>query len=184
MWKKFLKNLKFSESYISMILGLLVVLVIGILLFNFFSNRGKPSVPGEEGKTTTQEQQPGQASLPTTHTVADGEDLWTISQKYYNSGYNWVDVAKENQLANPDFLEVGQNLTIPKVEPILPVTGITQPQTNAITGVSYTVVEGDDLWNIAVRAYGDGYKWTAIAQANKLENPDIINVGNVLTLPR
>ncbi len=183
MWKKFLKNLKFSESYISMILGLLVVLVIGILLFNFFSNRGKPSLPGQGGQTT-QEQPPAEGTLPTTHTVAEGEDLWTISEKYFKSGYNWVDIAKANNLENPDVLAVGQTLTIPKVEPILPVTAITQPQATSITGVSYTVAEGDNLWDIAVRAYGDGYKWSEIAQANKLENPDIINVGNVLTLPR
>ncbi len=184
MWKKFLKNLEFSESYVSMILGLLVVVVIGILLFNFFSNRGKPGMPGQEGQTAQQEQQPSQASLPTTHTVQAGEDLWTISEKYFQSGYNWVDIATENQLENPDLLEVGQTLTIPKAEPILPVTGISQAEPSSITGVSYTVVEGDNLWDIAVRAYGDGYKWSEIAQANKLENPDIINVGNVLTLPR
>jgi nucleoid-associated protein YgaU len=53
-----------------------------------------------------------------------------------------------------------------------------------INGNSYTVVKGDNLWEIAVRAYGDGYKWTEIAKANKLANPDIIHSGNKFTLPR
>jgi nucleoid-associated protein YgaU len=40
------------------------------------------------------------------------------------------------------------------------------------------------LWTIAVRAYGDGYKWTEIAKANKLVNPNLIHPGNVFVLPR
>ncbi len=55
-----------------------------------------------------------------------------------------------------------------------------------INGTSYTVVKGDSLWNIAVRAYGDGYKWTQIWNANKkmISNPDLIYSGSKLTLPR
>ncbi len=181
MWKRFLKNLKLSESYLSMALGLLVVIVIGVLLFNFFSGRGKPGLPGAE--TKTEETQP-EVSLPTTHTVAAGEDLWQIAEKYFNSGYNWVDIAEANQLTNPDYLEEGQVLNIPKVEPLLPVTGAVEAESISITGNDYTVAEGDSLWDIAVRAYGDGYQWSAIAQANNLDNPDLIHVGNVLILPR
>lgn len=182
MWKGFLKNLKLSESYVSMALGLLVVIVIGILLFNFFSGRGKPEAPTPGVKT--EEEQLAPVSLPTSHTVASGESLWLIAEKYFNSGYNWVDIAKENQLASPDFLEVGQILNIPKAEPILPVTGIGEGISSSITGASYTVVSDDNLWDIAVRAYGDGYQWVKIAQANNLANPDLIHAGNVLTLPR
>lgn len=40
------------------------------------------------------------------------------------------------------------------------------------------------LSTIAVRAYGDGYRWPEIAQANDLEDPDIIHVGDSLTIPR
>lgn len=185
MWKEFLRNLKLSESYISMALGLLVVIVIGVLLFNFFSGRGKPGVPTPGVKT--EEEQPVPTSLPTSHTVVDGENLWLIAEKYFNSGYNWADIAQENKLSDPNYLEVGQVLAIPKVEPILPVTGTTgtsETIASPITGVSYTVVTCDNLWDIAVRAYGDGFKWVQIAQANNLANPDLIHAGNVLTLPR
>ena len=53
-----------------------------------------------------------------------------------------------------------------------------------ITGNSYTVISGDNLWDIAVRAYGDGYRWVDIAEANNLANPDLIHRGNVFKLPR
>lgn len=46
------------------------------------------------------------------------------------------------------------------------------------------MVKGDHLWGIAVRAYGDGYKWVEIARENNLVNPNLIHPGNVLSLPR
>lgn len=58
------------------------------------------------------------------------------------------------------------------------------PQAEKISGDNYTVTSGEYLWEIAVRAYGDGYKWVDIARANNLNNPDVIHVGNKLVLPR
>lgn len=48
---------------------------------------------------------------------------------------------------------------------------------------SYTVVSGDCLWNIAYRHYGSGAKFTAIAEANGLKTPHLINIGQVLVIP-
>ena len=64
------------------------------------------------------------------------------------------------------------------------VKPVVTPAPTSITGGSYTIVHGDTLWDIACRAYGDCYAWTKIAAANKLEHPDLIHAGNVLTLPR
>ncbi len=77
-------------------------------------------------------------------------------------------------------------LTIPKIEAKTITVSIQQKQeTNkSIAGNSYTIEKGDSIWDIAVRAYGDGYSWTRIAQANSLENPDLIFSGNVLKIPR
>ena len=79
-------------------------------------------------------------------------------------------------------------LNVPDVKPrIVKITvdSVNNVQnTNSITGSRYTVQKDDYLWEIAVRAYGDGYKWVEIARANKLVNPNIIHPGNMLTLPR
>jgi LysM repeat protein len=48
---------------------------------------------------------------------------------------------------------------------------------------TYTVVSGDTLWAIAERFYGDGSKYQAIADASGISNPDLIQPGQVLTIP-
>jgi nucleoid-associated protein YgaU len=58
------------------------------------------------------------------------------------------------------------------------------PQEVAISGERYTVQSGDTLWDIAQRAYGDPYKWTEIAEANNLVNPNLIHRGNEFVIPR
>jgi nucleoid-associated protein YgaU len=50
---------------------------------------------------------------------------------------------------------------------------------------TYTVKSGDNLSKIAKHVYGDANKWHAIYDANrdKIKNPDLIQPGQVLTLP-
>ncbi|HTX93607.1 MAG TPA: LysM peptidoglycan-binding domain-containing protein [Mycobacterium sp.] len=48
---------------------------------------------------------------------------------------------------------------------------------------TYTVESGDSLWAIAERFYGDGSKYQAIADASGISNPDLIQPGQVLTIP-
>ncbi len=48
---------------------------------------------------------------------------------------------------------------------------------------TYTVVPGDTLWGIAERFYGDGTRYQQIADASGVANPDLIQPGQVLTIP-
>ncbi len=48
---------------------------------------------------------------------------------------------------------------------------------------TYTVESGDTLWAIAERFYGDGNRYQAIADASGISNPDLIQPGQVLTIP-
>lgn len=129
----------------------------------------------------------------TTYTVAAGDTLWNIAEKKYNSGYNWVDIRDANKLTNSDKLAVGQKLALPNVKAKIATVVQTRndnkivstvSQANKITGNDYTINKGDTLWDIAVRAYGDGYAWPKIASANKLSNPNLIHSGNKLSIPR
>jgi nucleoid-associated protein YgaU len=176
--------LKLNESTISMALGAVVIIIVGILVINYFKKPGK----GEIVPASTTETQQETAQRGKTHIVKKGETLWSIAEDAYGSGYNWVDISNTNKITNPGIINEGQELTIPDVEP--KVTTVADKLasdssfSNKISGATYTVVRGDSLWKIAVRAYGDGYKWVEIAKANKLVNPNLIHPGNILTLPR
>jgi len=191
--KEILKKLKLAEGTISMVLGALVIIVIGVLVFNYFRGVGKKAdrgIPEEveitQEKETVAIQPTPLKSLPVTYKTKAGDHLWKIAEEFYGSGYNWVDIAKQNNIPNANLITLGQELTIPDV-PVrqpgkeLPKTAIAG---ETISGDNYTVIKGDNLWGIAVRAYGDGYKWPEIARANNLANPDLIHSGNVLELPR
>lgn len=61
----------------------------------------------------------------------------------------------------------------------------TRPATNAPQTKTYTVKKGDTLWGIAKKYYGNGAKYPTIYNANKgkIKNPNLIYVGQVLTIP-
>lgn len=49
----------------------------------------------------------------------------------------------------------------------------------------YTVQKGDSLWKIAKQQLGSGHRWAEIYEANKdtIKNPNLIYVGQTLTIP-
>jgi len=175
--KKILKQIKLNEENISMVLGAVVLVIVGVLVVNYFKDRENGSIPADST----------QVSAVNEHTVVEGETLWSIAEDSFGSGYNWVDIKSANNLET-ESIEVGQKLVIPDdvslKEPTATKNSEVISQTISVEKDTYTVVKGDTLWDIAVRAYGDGYKWTEISEANHLANPDFIHAGNILVLPR
>jgi len=207
--KNLLKNLKLHESTVSTVLGFLVIVVVGLLVVNYFRNLDtNPPFP-EAGQTAQEE------GASSNYKVAAGDSLWSISEKVYGSGYNWVDIRDANNIENPNDIVEGQELIIPEVEanssmeklaqatdgttvtaapvisaspaptatPEAQIAGDESETPKATAEGTYTVVRGDNLWEIAESVYGDGYRWTDIAEANNLANPSIIHAGNILTIP-
>ncbi|MFC1790217.1 LysM peptidoglycan-binding domain-containing protein [Patescibacteria group bacterium] len=195
--KGFLKTLKSQEKAFSRVLGFVVVLVIGYLIFNYFqptSDNQFSIFENSNGKITTEtspsseeeKREKDALGISQKYQVKTGDSLWDIAEKTYRSGYNWVDLASANNLNSPYYLEAGQELTLPQVEPkeiTLALSGSIETK-NKIDQNSYEIQENDSLWKIAIRAYGDGYRWGEIAAANHLENPSIIHTGNTLVIPR
>ncbi len=196
--KQLLKTIKLNESLLSMVFGIVTVLLIGVLVLRMYSTK-TPTLTPEADKTEVVTEKVGEVAVETKEdgkkypteladkiTVEKGESLWKIAEKQYGSGYNWVDIAKENELTNAGQIEVGQELKLPKVAVKMiekQEAAMAKPEVT-ITGDSYTVVKGDHLWSISVRAYSDGYKWVEIAKNNEIAHPNYIEVGQVLKLNR
>lgn len=198
--KDFLKNIKLNESMLSMLLGLVTIVVVGLLVFNFYRQDRTTEDIADTGEQTAEmvgdvevvtgddgEKYP--ADLSETYVVVEGDHLWGIAEANYGSGYNWVDISRENNLMNSDRVLVGQVLMLPKT-PVIVIDAMMadevmmKPGQTVIEGSEYTVVEGDNLWDISVRAYQDGYRWPDLARENNIANPDVIVVGQILTLAR
>lgn len=223
-------DLEKNQSYLNLILGALIVIVLGVLIFNYFN---KPSdEAGDLGPSAQVTDEAGDVTkegLPGTYTVKEGDTLFTIAQKYYNDGSKYSEIVKENSLPS-ESINAGQKLTIPKLEaaaspesssspeasstanpsstpeqspsPVASVSPLVSPSEvpapaggkgsainqstwgEPISGNTYTVVKGDWLSTISGRAYGDIMQYEKIAKANNISDPNIIEVGTVLKIPR
>lgn len=189
--KSFLKIMKLNESRISMLLGAAIIVIIGTIVVRYFRSLDT----GTTFPTGVSTEQEGDA--PGSYTVKEGDTLWSISEEVYGTGYNWTDIRDANELSASGEVEIGMELTIPtptatatsepteepeieEIEEEIVDTEVTQDE---LSGKSYTVVRGDNLWDICVKIYDDGYMWTKVAQLNDLANPQIIHAGNVFQLP-
>ena len=175
------KYFKSSEEAVSMFLGLVIVIVVVGMVFNFFQKRrGEVTVPGVSDNLVLSETKKSDEvkSEPGVYVVKKGDSLWKIAEENYKSGYKWKEIAKANNLKS-NTLEVGQKLTL--------ATTVVEEKAVVVTEVTtYKVVKGDSLWKIAVANYGDGYKWVSIWKnnKNKLRDPNKLEIGMLLALPK
>lgn len=184
-----------SGSYKNLIYGAVTVLILAVIVFLGIRTLSQNQGDINDGAVTIEEE----GALD--YEVAEGDTLWSISEKVYGTGFNWQMIAEANNITDPNNLEAGTKLRIPSLTPtpdeetameeVSPSVSpseeepeTTEPTKPAGNAAEYTVVAGDSLWKIAVAQYNDGYKWVDIARANKLTNPDVIHAGNKLVLPR
>ena len=214
-----------NQSKFNLILGGLIILVVGLLVYNYFS-KDKPSLgPAQQTENqTSTDVSPD--NLPGKYTVKEGDTLFVIAEKYYKDGSKYSELVKANKLSSADDIKAGQVLDIPKLgdqvmiasnspeaspaetpsitpspseAPASPTATTAPQQTDQTTGTqmntndwgtpittnTYTVKEGDWLSTIAARAYnGDILAYKKIASANNISNPDYIQAGMVITIPR
>lgn len=112
--------------------------------------------PGQVLKVT------GTASQESTYYVQAGDTLSAIATKFGTTISNLVSI---NHISNPNVIYVGQKIYVGEA---------TQGQSNA-----YTVQAGDTLSGIAAKF---GTTWQALAQKNGLVNPNVIFVGQTLSI--
>jgi murein DD-endopeptidase MepM/ murein hydrolase activator NlpD len=101
------------------------------------------------------------------YVVQPGDTVAIIARRY---GATAEGLAQLNRLANPNLITVGQQLLVPMVDSGALVIG----------GAIYVVQVGDTMARIAAR---NGVSVWAIAQANGIANPSLIQVGQRLLIP-
>jgi nucleoid-associated protein YgaU len=192
---------RFGDSYTSLVLGIIVVILAVILLAALFRNRDFSGItPTNQPTKDTSSISTGPEVTPSDkgkYTIKEGDTLWSIAEVNLGDGYRFVEIAKLNNLQSADVIAVGTVLTLPqKAQPtktVVETPGVSQSPSqmqnapkapNAITGATYVIKADDTLWDIAVRKYNDGYRWPEIARVNNIANPDLIFSGSTLKFPQ
>lgn len=193
---------KWSEETISMILGLAMVLVVSAIVIRIVdSNKGKIDIPGvsiekneklvlnggskddneEISETGESAQNVSGGKNNSGYTVKKGDSLWKISESQLGNGWRWGEIAKLNKISDPGVIWSGMVLKLPVVEKKVTTVDKKLP----VMGKDYIVDKGDSLWKIAVLAYGDGYEWTKIWEANKktVIQPGVLEIGMRIGIP-
>ncbi|MEK7616802.1 MAG: LysM peptidoglycan-binding domain-containing protein [Patescibacteria group bacterium] len=106
-------DVKSTQSKVSIVLGALIILVLGILVFNYFRGGKETLGPAQQTETTADDVSP--ENLPGKYTVKEGDTLFLIAEKYYKDGFKYPEIAKANNLTNVNAIEKGQVLEIPKL---------------------------------------------------------------------
>lgn len=117
-------------------------------------------LPGSGGTTPP-------PSNSTTYTVRSGDTLSGIAARYNTTVAR---IASANNISNVNLIRVGLVLTIPG-------SGGTTPPPPTVR--TYTVRSGDTLYSIALR---HNTTVARIVSANNISNPNLIRVGQVLTI--
>lgn len=117
---------------------------------------------------------PTQSAAPpvpdgSTHTVESGDTLASIAARYDVT----VDsIAVANGITNPSLIYVGTTLRV--IGPVGPTVEAVAPS------ASHTVTSGESLNSVAARY---GVSIDSLVSSNDLADPNLIRVGQVLTIP-
>lgn len=156
----------------------------------------KPSVPVTPKPT----QPPSPNPVARTYTVQAGDTLSRIADKTLGNPQRWPEIARLNNITQPQQLRVGMVLQLPAdgrpaqptqpIQPTVPPTAPVKPTPVQPPTVSpsvpgqYTVRAGDTLSSIARTQLGNAQRWEEIARLNGIQPPYGLRVGQVLRLPQ
>lgn len=152
-----------------------------------------PISPNPTGPVTPPALPVNSANAVKSHTVASGDTMSSIAEKYYGDKNKWQAIAKANPLVDPSAMKVGTKLTIPAATTDAPKpVNVPAPTTPASTATAtgekiHVVASGDTLAALARTYYGNPGLWETIYDANKKtigDDPEALKVGMKLTIPK
>lgn len=167
--QNFFQQLWANQTQLSFILGALVVIIVAILLFQFF-NTANPLQPQQVANTV--------APAATITTNSNQSVPPTVEPRMTTSPSA---SATSTPTVAPKVTATAQATATPKASAQAQATPSTKPA--GTNGAQYTVQAGDTLWQIAETRYGTGFAWKEIAKANNITEGGMITTGTVLNLP-
>lgn len=106
------------------------------------------------------------------YTVKAGDTLSAIAAKY---GTTYQALASTNSISNPNDIYVGQVIKVSATA----TAASSQAASSTSSSGSYTVKSGDTLYGIAL---ANGLNWQTLAKQNGISDPNVIFVGQKLSL--
>lgn len=106
------------------------------------------------------------------YTVKAGDTLSAIAAKY---GTTYQALASTNSISNPNDIYVGQVIKVSATA----TAASSQAASSINSNGSYTVKSGDTLYGIAL---ANGLNWQTLAKQNGISDPNVIFVGQKLSL--
>lgn len=106
------------------------------------------------------------------YTVKSGDTLSAIAAKY---GTTYQALASTNSISNPNDIYVGQVIKVSATATAASSQAVSSINSNG----SYTVKSGDTLYGIAL---ANGLNWQTLAKQNGISDPNVIFVGQKLSL--
>lgn len=111
---------------------------------------------------------------PKSVTVQPGDTLSDLAVRFYGDPDAVARIASANKIVNPNFVPAGTTLTLPADG----ATGNSGAGTQVVT-----VQPGESLSALSVRLYGSPVYAAALAEINKLSDPDFVVAGIKLNAP-
>lgn len=182
--KVFGQKIDWQDSYTSLILGAIIVIILGLLVANFFSKRNQLQQEINGGEKTQISQEEAIPSAGSEYTIRENDSLSKISEAAYGSQEFWIAIAATNNIKTPNIINKGEKLKLPAKADL----GKKDVAEASSTPTSYDVVKGDTFFTIAQKVYGDGSKWTKLFAANgsrRLPNGNpLVFAETTITVPR
>lgn len=105
------------------------------------------------------------------HVVKKGDTLTGISSRYYGTITLYDELARYNNIENPNMIRVGQIINIPDRKYLYDIIDY------------YEVKKGDTLWKIAREYYNNNSYWKELGEYNGITNQYTLKIGTILTIP-
>lgn len=144
-----------------------------------------------------------EAAKERTHVIAKGETLGDVAKRYYGKRSLGQKLEEFNKV-DSSRLKIGQSIKIPDIAVLDPTAAPAPAPERALVGTdpglgiapqpqpepapatqrpkygTVKVAEGDTLYRIAKRVYGDGARWSEIAAMNNLGEGKALKPGREL----